>query len=332
MPKVTGPLFSLKAQGQFAKSLIFKRGGIVVNYFKPRNPNTPAQQAQREIFKDLYTMGLTKEQADLLYAAIAHLHDDRYSQLGHEHDHGALTGLADDDHTQYFNQTRGDARYSQIGHGHNDLYSLLTHHHNSSYIPDAPSDGKNYVRKNAAWVEAAAASSPDVVLIARQELSSAQATIDFQNIPSTYKHLRVHYSLRSTRTPQASDIVTLKVNNDAASGSYESMLYYWYYSNTWGNTNASVSTLAWMTYATAAGALANSFGSGFIEIPEYAKTDRLKIMQTRGGMLQSITIHPEIYDGMAVWRSTAAIDRLTFGLNIGPNFAAGCVVSLYGVN
>jgi hypothetical protein len=27
-------------------------------------------------------------------------------------DHGALTGLADDDHTQYFNQTRGDARYA----------------------------------------------------------------------------------------------------------------------------------------------------------------------------------------------------------------------------
>lgn len=26
-------------------------------------------------------------------------------------DHGALTGLSDDDHTQYFNQTRGDARY-----------------------------------------------------------------------------------------------------------------------------------------------------------------------------------------------------------------------------
>jgi hypothetical protein len=33
-------------------------------------------------------------------------------------DHGALTGLADDDHTQYHNNTRGDARYSQLGHGH----------------------------------------------------------------------------------------------------------------------------------------------------------------------------------------------------------------------
>ena len=30
-------------------------------------------------------------------------------------DHGALTGLGDDDHTQYFNTTRGDARYAQIG-------------------------------------------------------------------------------------------------------------------------------------------------------------------------------------------------------------------------
>jgi hypothetical protein len=30
-------------------------------------------------------------------------------------DHGSLTGLADDDHTQYFDQTRGDARYLQLG-------------------------------------------------------------------------------------------------------------------------------------------------------------------------------------------------------------------------
>jgi hypothetical protein len=44
------------------------------------------------------------------------------SEGGGVTDHGALTGLADDDHTQYFNTTRGDARYSQLGHSHNDLY------------------------------------------------------------------------------------------------------------------------------------------------------------------------------------------------------------------
>lgn len=36
-------------------------------------------------------------------------------------DHGALTGLADDDHTQYHTDARGDARYSQLGHTHSYL-------------------------------------------------------------------------------------------------------------------------------------------------------------------------------------------------------------------
>jgi hypothetical protein len=33
-------------------------------------------------------------------------------------DHGSLSGLTDDDHAQYYNQSRGDARYSQLGHSH----------------------------------------------------------------------------------------------------------------------------------------------------------------------------------------------------------------------
>lgn len=35
-------------------------------------------------------------------------------------DHGLLSGLGDDDHTQYYNQSRGDARYSQVNHAHLD--------------------------------------------------------------------------------------------------------------------------------------------------------------------------------------------------------------------
>lgn len=44
-------------------------------------------------------------------------------------DHGALPGLLDDDHTQYYNQARGDARYSQLGHNHDASYSQLGHTH-----------------------------------------------------------------------------------------------------------------------------------------------------------------------------------------------------------
>ena len=41
-------------------------------------------------------------------------------------DHGALTGLADDDHTQYHNDTRGDARYARRSNNLSDLASAAT--------------------------------------------------------------------------------------------------------------------------------------------------------------------------------------------------------------
>ena len=44
-------------------------------------------------------------------------------------DHGALTGLADDDHTQYHTDARGDARYSALGHDHDADYAALSHTH-----------------------------------------------------------------------------------------------------------------------------------------------------------------------------------------------------------
>ena len=41
-------------------------------------------------------------------------------------DHGALTGLADDDHSQYHNDTRGDARYARRSNNLSDLSSAST--------------------------------------------------------------------------------------------------------------------------------------------------------------------------------------------------------------
>lgn len=40
--------------------------------------------------------------------------DARYAALAHGHDHGTLTGLTDDDHPQYHTNARGDARYTPI--------------------------------------------------------------------------------------------------------------------------------------------------------------------------------------------------------------------------
>lgn len=68
-------------------------------------------------------------------------------------DHGELDGLADDDHTQYHNDTRGDARYytqaqvttalsgkSDTGHDHDGDYAALVHDHDDDYYTEAEVD------------------------------------------------------------------------------------------------------------------------------------------------------------------------------------------------
>ena len=103
-----------------------------------------------------------------VYATAAHNHDSAYSAASHTHaldglsdvdttgaatgkvltydsgswvaatpasgvtDHGLLSGLSDDDHAQYYNQTRGDARYSLATHNHDSAYAASGHAHDYS--------------------------------------------------------------------------------------------------------------------------------------------------------------------------------------------------------
>jgi len=64
-------------------------------------------------------------------------------------DHGALTGLGDDDHTQYHNNARGDARYSLTSHTHAyaditgkpSTFTPSSHTHTASEVTDFNSVG-----------------------------------------------------------------------------------------------------------------------------------------------------------------------------------------------
>ena len=105
--KVKLPLFSGEVRGQFARNMIFRSGGVVTKMFSPRNPDTPAQQAQRQWMKENYMTYLTELVARGLFSLLDHLHDDRYSLLSHLH----------------------DDRYSLLSHLHDESYSQLGHEH-----------------------------------------------------------------------------------------------------------------------------------------------------------------------------------------------------------
>lgn len=99
MAKVTNPLGGSDARGRLGKRMVFRRGGIVTRYHVPRNPNTIAQLNAREAFKELVMSYLTRDQADLIYSLLTHLHDDRYPLLS-----------AVDPYPQYLKVQSGDPR------------------------------------------------------------------------------------------------------------------------------------------------------------------------------------------------------------------------------
>lgn len=50
-------------------------------------------------------------------------------------DHGALTGLGDDDHTQYALADGSRGTFAAVGHNHDSVYAALAHNHDASYQP-----------------------------------------------------------------------------------------------------------------------------------------------------------------------------------------------------
>ena len=81
-------------------------------------------------------------------------------------DHGALTGLADDDHTQYHNNARGDARYSQLGHTHAEIADHETRLDAiESSTRQIRTDVYELADTGATWTKQSWAKSIDVLLI-----------------------------------------------------------------------------------------------------------------------------------------------------------------------
>lgn len=104
-------------------------------------------------------------------------------------DHGALTGLSDDDHPHYHNDDRGDARYALIDHDHDETGSAPDAHDHTEtgelpitedgielsdvttgdvstskhgFAPKAPNDTAKYLRGDGTWAAVPAGSGESI--------------------------------------------------------------------------------------------------------------------------------------------------------------------------
>lgn len=155
--------------------------------------------------------------------------------------------------------------------------------------------------------------------IATTTLSSAQATITFSSIPSTYTDLRLVFSCTFS---VAGQIANVRFNSDSGTN----------YSSTWLEGNGSAASSYRTTNDTR---IQFSNGAGTTTIPNLCILDIFSYAgSTNKTALQSVSGDANgsgyVFRTVNLWRSTSAINRIDLTTGSG-NFNTGTTATLYGI-
>lgn len=167
--------------------------------------------------------------------------------------------------------------------------------------------------------------------IATTTLATSAATVTFSSIPSTYKHLQLRYTARSTRA-STSDVVAIYFNSDTSSANYT------WYNSVYGN-NSGVASVSYGTgvngniyvgEAIGTTGVANAFNIGIVDLLDYASTSKYKMLKTIQGWLNSTAASSTVSLSSGNWLSTSAVTSLTLKTSVG-SFAQYSSFTLYGI-
>jgi len=156
------------------------------------------------------------------------------------------------------------------------------------------------------------------------------SSVTFNSIPSTYQHLQIRYSARTTAAAPGSegDLVLVYGSPHAANG-YSHMLY----GN--GSTVGALNTGAtqysqYASFTTSSTQTSNSFGAGVVDVLDYTNTNKLKTWRTLGGWDANGSGFVSLASG--IHNDTSVITSIGLGVNSGNSFAQYSTFALYGVN
>jgi len=165
--------------------------------------------------------------------------------------------------------------------------------------------------------------------IATVAVSSAQSTITFSSIPSTYKHLQIRYLARCSRTDYTIATMFIRFNTDSSSNYAGHSVY--------GNGTAAYSygnggqTFGYAGAVSGANSAANTFAGGVIDILDYANTNKYKTTRSFNGVNINASSGDEVGLQSGLWQSTSAVNRIDLTLETSANFNQYTSFSLYGI-
>lgn len=161
--------------------------------------------------------------------------------------------------------------------------------------------------------------------------SNGTTAVAFNNIPQIYKHLQIRILNRDTDTTGAAGTSTrLQFNSDTSAN----------YANHRLQGNGSAAAASGTTGDTAAiiyysgiraGAAANIFGAGIVDIHDYTNTSKNKTVRYfAGGDANTSSTNYVVNIGSSLWLSTAAISSITVNCGF-TAFASKTTFALYGI-
>lgn len=153
------------------------------------------------------------------------------------------------------------------------------------------------------------------VAIATQTLGSAQASVTFSSIPSTYTDLVL---VCAGTNSSGLDALVLQFNSDTATNYSTTIIV--------GTGSAAVSlreTNSTYVYTGLSGTLQSQ---SIFHIMNYANTTTYKTTLGRGDAPNG-----QVRAGVALWRSTSAVNSIKVFLTAGSNMDTGFTFSLYGI-
>lgn len=159
--------------------------------------------------------------------------------------------------------------------------------------------------------------------------AGSQATVDFTSIPATYSALKVLWFGQDTQAGTAAVVTRVIVNNDTTAGNYTS-------TQRMGAQNGVgfVNAFAASSNGVMIGAQPQAGNTGVCSAGEatfvgYAGTSFHKRILSFAGS-DDATANGFLFTGVSRWKSTSAINRLTFTTD-GTAFANGSIFTLYGL-
>ncbi len=158
-------------------------------------------------------------------------------------------------------------------------------------------------------------------------LSTATATITFSDIPLYYEHLQIRCLGRGT-VAQGEMQIFVRMNSDSGNN-YACHLLRGDGSSVFSAAATSTNRVEGVIRMPAANASANIFGTGVIDILDYANTNKYKTLRSLGGL--DANGSGQVYYRSGLWMSNNAITSLTIGIDDGGNFAINTTFALYGI-